>query len=75
MAQIRDSDLLNKIGSRLKELREGKGLTLEALSHEVELEISQLHRIEKGKLNASISTLSQICKGLGISLSKFLEGL
>lgn len=75
MAYLRDTILLNKLGEKLKTLRESKGLTLEALSYEAEMELSQIHRIEKGKINASISTLSMICKGLGITLSDLLEGL
>jgi transcriptional regulator with XRE-family HTH domain len=35
----------------------------------------QMARLESGKKNISISTLSVICKYLGVSLSEFFKGI
>ena len=72
---LRDKELLDKLGNRLKELRMAKGLTLEQLAYASEMELSQVHRIEKSKVNPTITTLSAIAKGLDVTLSELLASL
>jgi transcriptional regulator with XRE-family HTH domain len=72
---LRDKELLEKLGQRLKDLRMQKGLTLEQLAYESEMELSQVHRIEKSKVNPTITTLSAIAKGLDMPLSELLKSL
>ena len=75
MNNLRDKELLDKLGNRLKELRMAKGLTLEQLAYASEMELSQVHRIEKSKVNPTITTLSAIAKGLDVTLSELLASL
>jgi transcriptional regulator with XRE-family HTH domain len=72
---LRDKELLDKLGNRLKELRVAKGLTLEQLAYEAEMELSQVHRIEKGKINPTITTLHALAKGLDVPLGSLTENL
>lgn len=75
MEKTREQELLLKLGERLKELRLAKGFTLEQLAYEAEIELSQVHRIEKGKINPKYTTLQILAIALGTDLSGFLKGI
>jgi len=70
MAQIRDQELLQQIALKLKKLREKKGVSQEQLYNDTDIHIA---RIETGKVNISVSTLSKLCKYFDISLSEFFK--
>ncbi len=72
MNNLRDKDILTGFGNKLKELRTLKGLTLQELAFEAEMEISQVHRVEKGKINPTLTTLVALSKGLGITLAELV---
>lgn len=69
MNNLRNQETLNKFGDRLKTLRTKKGFTLEQLAFEADIELSQVHRVEKGKINPTLTTLIALAKGLGVSLA------
>jgi transcriptional regulator with XRE-family HTH domain len=73
MNNLRDKSTLEHFGAKLKELRLKKGLTLEQLAFEADIELSQVHRVEKGKINPTLTTLIAIAKGLGVKLSELLS--
>lgn len=70
MAQLRDKILLQKIAIVIKELRDKKGLTQEAVYNDINIHIG---RIETAKANLSVSTLSKICEYFNVSLSDFFK--
>ncbi len=72
MNNLRDQEVLIEFGNKLKDLRTLKGLTLQQLAFEAEMEISQVHRVEKGKINPTLTTLNALAKGLGISLGELI---
>jgi transcriptional regulator with XRE-family HTH domain len=72
MNNLRDQDVLIEFGNKLKDLRTSKGLTLQQLAFEAEMEISQVHRVEKGKINPTLTTLNALAKGLGITLTELI---
>ncbi|MFY7651330.1 MAG: helix-turn-helix domain-containing protein [Chitinophagaceae bacterium] len=72
MNNNRNTELLIKFGLVLKELRVQRNLTQEALAFEANIEISQVYRIEKGKLNVTLSTLNLLSNALNISLSELM---
>ena len=68
MPQLRDDKLLLSIALVLKELREELGVT----QHDVYFETGvPIGRIENGKSNPSVSTLSVLLKYFKIKLSEF----
>jgi transcriptional regulator with XRE-family HTH domain len=75
MNYLRNQKLLRAFGAKLKELRQAKGLTLESLAYECEMELSQIHRIEQGKINPTLSTLDALAKGFNITIAELLKGL
>lgn len=64
---------LQAIGRRLRELRLQKNLTQKELAFIVDVEISQITRIERGIINTSILNLMKIADALEISISDFLK--
>ena len=70
-----------KLHDKIRQVRKEKGLSLRDLQHRLveifgnkALRYNTLYRIEKGLRDARISSLSQICIGLGISLKELKEG-
>jgi transcriptional regulator with XRE-family HTH domain len=74
---VKDSDqiILKKIGERLQETRVQKKLTQKELAFMVDVEISQITRIERGVINTSVLSLLRITDALEISISDFLKDL
>jgi transcriptional regulator with XRE-family HTH domain len=73
MNKLRNPELLEKFGQHLKNLRTAKGMTQEELSYACDMELSQVYRIEKGKINATLTTLEALAKGLEISVGELLK--
>jgi len=71
--KLRDKKLLIAFGNHLREIRKSKELSLEDLCYEAEMELSQIYRIEKGKVNPTLSTLAALAKALDISLKELLD--
>jgi len=70
-----------KLHDKIRQIRKEKGLSLMDLEKRLigifgkrALRYNSLYRIEKGLRDARISSLSQVCIGLGISLKELREG-
>ena len=72
MPQLQDKVLIRKISSKIKEIRTSKGVTQEEFYNDTGIHLA---RIESGKANVSISTLSSICKYFNIALDDFFKEL
>ena len=72
MNNLRDKELLILFGNHLRNLRKLNNYTLETLAYESEMEISQIYRIEKGKINPTLSTLNSLAAALKIPLCDLL---
>lgn len=65
---------LNQIvGGRLRERRQGEGLTLKQLANRTGLSVSLISQIELGKSAASMSTLYKLATALQIKMTYFFE--
>lgn len=64
------SEVLKISGNNLKRARESKGYTQEHLAIELDLEISQISRIERGVINTSIYTLFLIANILELDINE-----
>lgn len=62
-----------KIGDRIRQLRNAKGISQEELAHLADLDRTYITSVENGKRNISIVNIEKICKALEISLSKFFS--
>lgn len=66
-------DIRIKIGVRLKELRNEKGLSQEKFSFICELDRTYIASIEQGKRNVSIVNTEKIAKALDMSVYQFFN--
>lgn len=67
-----DYDLLEAVARKLKQLREAKGLSQRIVYIDTDFNIG---KIEVGKTNITISTLSRLCNYYGTSLKEFFNEL
>lgn len=70
-----DEIRLKKIGEKLQKLRVEKKLTQKELAFMLDVEISQITRIERGIINTSILNIMRIADALEISVSDFLKDI
>lgn len=68
-----DSDLLKRMGKRIRDSRKSQKITQEELAEMAEISPSFLGMIERGQRIPSIMTISKICNSLDISVDKLLE--
>lgn len=68
--QLKDDVLLKSVALRVKSLREELNISQEQFYNETDIHIG---RIETGRNNISISTLSRLCHYFNISLSDFFK--
>lgn len=66
-------DIKEKIGHRIKQLREEYSITQEALSQYAELDQSYLSGVENGKRNISIENIEKIANAFDISTKEFFN--
>lgn len=68
--QYQNDVLIKRIVFCIKEIRKNKNVTLEVFYFDTGIHLA---RIEQGKQDITISTLSKICDYLSISLSDFFK--
>ncbi|RPG34020.1 MAG: XRE family transcriptional regulator [Muricauda sp. TMED12] len=66
MDKSSEKDFLIKFGQNLRRLRKERGFTQEELANELDIEISQISRIERGVINTSVSLVKAIIDCLHI---------
>jgi transcriptional regulator with XRE-family HTH domain len=71
--KTRDTQVMRKIGARLRTLRRGKNITQKRLAEKAGLSTSQIARLELGRLNTTISTLVIIARSLDTDLIYFFQ--
>ena len=70
---IKEREFLQKVGSKIRQLRIEAGLSQEKLSFESNLDRTYIGSVERGERNIAIINLNKIAKALNISISKLLE--
>jgi transcriptional regulator with XRE-family HTH domain len=73
MNNINKEELLVQLGYHVRTIRKLKKMTLEQLACDANVEISQIHRIEKGKINPTFTTLYAISMGLEIPIKELFQ--
>ncbi|MDX2359334.1 MAG: helix-turn-helix transcriptional regulator [Crocinitomicaceae bacterium] len=62
-----------KLGQRIREIREQKGLTQTELAHRIQSDRQYLYKIEFAKIGVSFGKTAVIAKALGVSVSELAE--
>ena len=71
MALFQNDAVSVDVGSRLRELREARGISMRALATKSGLSANALSMIERGKTSPSVSTLYKLADALGVSITSF----
>ena len=64
-----------QLGYRIRYLREEKGLSIEALALEADINRNYLGDLERGTRNPTVVVLNKIATALKVSLSELFEGI
>lgn len=67
-------EVLTKFGTRLKKLREKKGLSGAELGRMVDMERQTINRFETGRANPSLIIIKKLCTALGVKVEEFFKG-
>src|SRR5919107_742775 len=59
-----------RLGSRVKELRRGRGLTLEELAGRSGVSRAMISKLERGEKNPTLVVAAKLAEGLGVTLSR-----
>jgi len=62
-----------RVSMKLKQYRESRGLTQEALAKKAGLSRAYIARLEIGRHNPTLSTLEKLAKALKVKVGKLLE--
>lgn len=73
MVYLKSPIILVAVGNRLREVRKRKAMTQEDVAHKAGIAVSQVGRIERGKLNPSISTIFVIALAMEIEPKDLFE--
>lgn len=63
----------SKIGSKLRQLRETKQMTVEQLAEQSQCHADQIRQIEEGALVPSLTPLMELSRGLGVRLGTLMD--
>lgn len=73
MNKTRDQKAIEKFGAHLRLKRKERKLTLKDLAFEADIELSQIYRIEHGKINPTLTTLKALAKALDIPFIELMD--
>jgi transcriptional regulator with XRE-family HTH domain len=73
MNSTRNEKVLKKFGKNLQRIRTEKNLSLRKLADIADVDFSQIHRIEKGESNPTLTMLLTLSEALNISINDLLE--
>lgn len=69
----KESKYFQKLGAKIKRLREEKEIDQKSFAFDCEIGRTQLYMIEKGRTNPRLFTLMKIADGLEIPVSELLK--
>lgn len=65
--------ITEKFGTRIKEMRQARGITQEELSFRARLHRTYISSIEMGKRNVSLVNIEKLAKALGCDIGDFFD--
>jgi DNA-binding XRE family transcriptional regulator len=70
MGAINEKKALQDFGKTVRVCRKEQSMTQSALAYEMDVEISQISRIERGLTNPTLLTIVRLASGLRVSISR-----
>lgn len=71
--QFRDEKILLAFGKHLKNLRNRAGVSQEELAYSSGISLSQIARIETGRINPTLCTITTLAKFLNVHPSEMMQ--
>ena len=71
MVELKESNGILAFGQRVRLIRNDKNISMQHLANLADIEVSQIHRIETGKINPKLTTILILAKALEINPSEF----
>ena len=68
-----DVDVRAEFGTSMRKLREGAGMTQEALGHAADVHPVEISRMEAGQRDPKLSTLYRLASALGVTLDELVR--
>lgn len=73
MNTSRNKEYIIAFGDQIRKLRKEKGISMEKLAEQADIEYSQIAKIEKGKINTTISTVFTLANALNLPVEDLFE--
>ena len=67
-----DVDNIKSFGENIRRIRIEKKWSMEYLANQANIELSQIYRIEKGKINPKLTTIITLTKALEVSIENLI---
>jgi transcriptional regulator with XRE-family HTH domain len=68
-------DVRAQLGENLRRLRTEAGLTQEQLGIKVDMNMSEISRVERGKNDPRLTTMVRLAAGLDLTLEQLVAGM
>jgi transcriptional regulator with XRE-family HTH domain len=66
-------EVCKKVGTKIREIRTIKGLSIEKVANQAGIDYTQLSRIELGKINTSVYQVYVISNSLSVSVPEIFK--
>ncbi len=70
---LSDKDLFELVGIRIRNIRKSQGMSQQILAYEVDMEKTNISRIEAGRTNVTIKNLYKIAQALGVTMKDIVD--
>lgn len=67
-------DIDQFVGSRVRTLRKSNDITQQELANRAGLAVQTISRLENARIGLNVANLSDVCRGLGVTLAEFFQG-
>lgn len=68
-----ENELIKLVGQNVRRIRKKKNLSMEKLANLADIELSQIYRIETGRINPKSTTLIALAHALEVEIGEFLD--
>lgn len=68
-----DQEFIISFGKNLRKIRESKNMSMQTMADIINIEYSQISRIERGLINTSIGIIYEISKALEIDIKELFN--
>ncbi len=73
MSYLKEPNILNAVGAQVRKVRKRQRMSQEDVAHKAGIAVSQVGRLERGKLNSSITTLFVIALAMEIEPKELFD--